>query len=143
MAEESSALGELADRIRRLEERVTRLAGGQRPISAGSGGRHKAPAIGEFVRAKAPKGAPETALVIGAFLERVERLPSFNRADLEDGFRRSKLAVPVNLRETINKVVAKGHMTQAMEKKDKLDAFIVTQSGDDYVDAMTIRRRTK
>jgi len=53
---------------------------------------------------------------------------------LEKGFRDSKEKVPQNVPDKIQKNIAKGHMMEAAEEKDELKAYVLTNSGEKFVE---------
>jgi hypothetical protein len=94
----------------------------------------KAVAIKEFILAKRPKNDVQRALAIGYYLEKYQGLSSFNVRDLEDGFRAAKEKVPQNVPDKVQINVRKGHMMEAKEKKDGLKAYVLTNTGEKYVE---------
>ena len=90
--------------------------------------------IKEFILSKKPKGDVQKTLVVGFYLEKYEGLDCFNREDLENGFRSAKETVPTNIGVDVNENIRKGYFAEAREKKDKLKAWYLTNSGEECVD---------
>jgi len=90
--------------------------------------------IKEFILQKKPKNDIQKTLAIGYYLENFENFCSFNVRDLEKGFRDSKEKVPQNVPDKIQKNIAKGHMMEAAEGKDELKAYVLTNSGEKFVE---------
>ena len=90
--------------------------------------------IKEFILSKKPKGDIQKTLVIGFYLEKYEGLDCFNRKDLENGFRSAMEAVPTNVGVDANENIRRGYFAEAKEKKDKLKAWYLTNSGEECVD---------
>jgi hypothetical protein len=127
---------DLADRVSLLEARVSRLeseahanSGGPKPVKKGK-------SLSEWVQQKKPHSAVETAAVIGVYLERLERLKAFTQEDLRAGFRSAKEPIPVNIAETINKNIRKGHFAELPEKRDGLRLLYVTNTGEQFVEGL-------
>ena len=90
--------------------------------------------IKEFILSKKPKNDIQKTLVVGFYLEKYEGLDCFNREDLENGFRSAKETVPSNINVDVNENIRKGYFAEAREKKDKLTAWYVTNSGEECVE---------
>jgi len=90
--------------------------------------------IKEFILQKKPKNDIQKALAIGYYLEKYEDSTSFNAKDLEKGFRDAREKVPANVPDKIQKNIAKGHMMEAEKEKDGLKAYVLTSSGEKFVE---------
>jgi len=90
--------------------------------------------IKEFILAKKPEGDVQKTLVIGYYLEKYEGLDSFTAKDIEDGFRTAKETVPENINDKVNLNIKNGHMMEAKEKKDNRKAWVLTASGERYIE---------
>jgi hypothetical protein len=90
--------------------------------------------IKEFILSKKPKDDVQKTLAIGYFLEQHQHYTSFNVKDIESGFRASKEKVPLNIPDKIQMNLKKGQMMEAKEKKDNIKAYVLTNSGDRYVE---------
>ncbi len=124
---------DLASRVAELERRVAALeasrSAGPEP-SAGS----KSTSVREFVISKGPKSSVETTLLIAYYLEKYAGMTTFNHDDLVRGFAQAKEPAPGNLSDMVYKNIRRGLLTEAQEKKDKSKAWIVTNSGERFVE---------
>lgn len=125
---------EIADIMKKLEEherRISKLEGMPEKKSAGE---EKKLSVKEFILAKKPRNAVQKALVIGYYLEYLSGQESFNVKDLVEGFRLAKEPSIKNMNDTVNMNIKNGHMMLAREKKDKLTAWIITNTGEKFVE---------
>ena len=90
--------------------------------------------IKEFILQKKPKNDTQKALAIGYYLENFERFTSFNTRDVEKGFRDAREKVPPNVSDKIQMNISKDHMMDAGEEKDDLKAYVLTNSGERFVE---------
>lgn len=128
----------IEERVSSLEQRVadleTQLSAGNPAGGQDSNTNGKKLSIKEFVLEKKPKGDVQKTLVISHYLEKYENMTSVNVDDLAKYFRLSKEPVPGNLNDKINMNIRKGHMTEAEEKKDNKKAWVVTNTGEQFVE---------
>jgi hypothetical protein len=89
--------------------------------------------IKEFLLERAASDDVQKTLAIGYFLETQEGMSSFNKTDLEKGFRAAKETVPANINDKVNMSIKNGHMMDAAEKKNSLKAWNLTSSGEKYL----------
>lgn len=89
----------------------------------------------EFILSKKPKDDVQRTLAIGYYLEKYEGLSPFNVRDLEKGFRDAREKVPQNTGDKVQLNVKKGHMMDIKEKRDNLKTWILTNSGEEYVES--------
>ena len=90
--------------------------------------------IKEFILSRKPKNAVQKTLAIGYYLERHGGLSSFNIRDLEKSFRTAREKIPQNVGDKVQKSIETGHMMEAKGKKDNLKAWVLTDSGETYVE---------
>lgn len=90
----------------------------------------------EFILIKNPANDVQRTLCIGYFLENYEDLSSFNKRDLEEGFRRAREKLPKNVNDKVNLNIRKGYMYEASEKKDNLKVWNLTNSGQEEVERL-------
>lgn len=119
---------------KKLEEHDKRLSKLESLFLAKPGAVKKQVSIKEFIISKKPKDDVQRALAIGYYLEKYEELFSFNVRDLEKGFRDAKEKIPKNINLCVIANIRKGHMMEAKEKKDNLKAWVLTNSGEKYVE---------
>lgn len=120
---------EIKKRLEEHEERISKLEGlpQGKPVVA------KKTSIKEFILSKTAKNEVQKTLAIAYYLENYEGLASFNAKDLEGGFRKAKERVPGNINDKVNSNITKGYMMDVREKKDKLRAWVLTNSGEKFV----------
>src|SRR2546430_8087789 len=130
-----TSLQQIAERLLSLEKRMTELEvrlsdrpAPQRPIDA------KEVSVKEFVIEKKPSNDVEKTLVIGYFLERYAGIAPYNVDDLSRHFQLAKEAIPGNINDKVNMNIKKGHMAEAREKKNKKKAWMLTNSGERFVE---------
>ncbi len=73
-------------------------------------------------------------LLIAYFFEKFENLSSFNSEDLKNGFRNAKIKIPLNINDKVNINISNGHMMEIQEKKDAKKAWILTATGEKFVE---------
>jgi len=129
-------LHRLAERVLALEKRMAKLEGRHAEDAGLPKARDsKEMSVKEFILAKRPSNDVEKTLAIGYFLERFKGLDSFNIDDLSRYFQLAKEAIPQNINDKVNMNIKKGHLAEAKEKKDKKKAWIVTNSGEAFVES--------
>lgn len=124
----------IADIIKKLEDherRISKLEGMPEKKFAGE---EKRLSVKEFILVKKPRNAVQKALVIGYYLEYLAGQESFNVKGLGEGFRLAKETPPKNMNDTVNVNIKNGHMMLAREKRDNLTAWIITNTGEKFVD---------
>lgn len=124
-----------------IKDIMTKLGDHESRISALEGMPAKKPqaegkklSIKEFLLAKKPRDGVQQTLVIGYYLEHLEGMDKFNTKDLAEGFRSAKEPLPTNINDKVNLSIRKGHMMEAKEKKDKSKAWVLTNSGEKFVE---------
>jgi hypothetical protein len=90
--------------------------------------------IKEFIISKKPSNDVEITLVIGYFLEKYEEIASFNARDLNDGFQRARESIPKNINDKVGMCCSHGFMMEADQKKGNIKAWILTNSGEKFVE---------
>lgn len=125
--------GDLSSRIEELERRVAGIEAWMHRTSEPPSGA-KPLSVREFVISKSPKTGVDTTLLIAYYLEKFSGLSPSNHADLAHGFAQAKEPLPSNLSDTVYKNVRRGYMAEAPEKKDGSKAWIVTNSGERFVE---------
>jgi hypothetical protein len=90
--------------------------------------------IKEFILTKNPIDDVQKTLIIGYYLEHFEGADKFNVKDLTEGFRLAREPIPMNVNDKVNLNIAKGYMMAAKEKKDKFKAWVLTNTGERFVE---------
>lgn len=126
-----SEIEELKKIINKHERRISNLEG---MTKTEEGKKQKKTSLKEFIISKNPKGDVKKALTIGYYLEKHEDEPFFNANDLKKGFKESKEKIPDNISDKISKNIKKGHMMKYEEKKEDQEAYVLTNSGERYLE---------
>ncbi|MCK4353921.1 MAG: hypothetical protein KAW83_01590 [Dehalococcoidia bacterium] len=125
---------EIAEIKKKLEEHDKRLSNLESLFQAKPEAIEKQISIKEFILSKKPKSDIQKTLAIAYYLERHKGLLSFNVKDLRGGFRNAREKVPENINVCVIKNIENGHMMETEEKKDKLKAWVLTNTGEEYVE---------
>jgi len=131
-----SELKALAERVLLLEKRVAQLEGrhgteADTPLSKSV----KEMSVKEFILAKRPSNDVEKTLAIGYYLEKLGGESSFNIDDIARHFILAKEATPLNINDKVNMNIRKGHMAETRSKKEKKKAWMLTNSGERFVES--------
>jgi hypothetical protein len=126
---EGISLSELAKKLDDHEKRISTLEGIPIPKS-----QNKKLSIKEFLLSKKPSDDVQKTLAIGYYFEQFESMTSFNSRDLADGFRTAKEPPPQNINDKVNLNIRKGHIMEAKEPKDNLKSWVLTHSGEKFVE---------
>lgn len=123
---------EIKKKLKEHEERISKLesVSQTKPETV-----KKKISIKEFILSKKPKNDVQKTLVVGCYLEKYENISPFNVKDLERGFIAAREKVPKNIGDKVQKNVKKGHMMEFKERKDNLKAWILTNSGEKYIES--------
>ena len=124
---------EIKERLGRMEERLAKLEGSkQKELKTFK----KVISINEFIGSQKLSGDVQRTLAVGYYLEKHEGLSSFNAKDLVGAYR--KLKIPksqnINFNYKAIKNIQQGYMMETREKKDKQKAWVLTLSGEKYVE---------
>ena len=130
MAEE----GIIKDLMKRLDDHERRISVLESAPAKKIQAEGKKLSVKEFLLTKKPNDDVQRTIVIGYYLEHFESMGSFNIRDLADGFRSAKEPLPSNINDKVNSNIGKGYMMEAKEKKDKLKAWVLTNSGEKFVE---------
>jgi hypothetical protein len=126
---------EIAKIMSKLEEHEKRISIMEKVFQTSPEAVKKRISIKEFILSKKAKGDVQRTLSIGYYLEKYEAFSSFDVRDLEKGFRDAKEKVPNNINLCVIANIKKGHMMEAKEKKDRLKAWVLTNSGEEHVES--------
>ena len=129
-----SAEDSLANIMRTLEEHESRISALEGMPAKKIQAEGKKLSVKEFLLTKKPTDDVQRTLVIGYYLEHFESMDRFNARDLSDGFRSAKEPLPTNINDKVNSNIGKGYMMEAKEKKDKFKAWVLTNSGEKFVE---------
>jgi hypothetical protein len=131
-------LDAILDAIKGLDARITKIEAG----TMGASGRKTAASasaeklsIREFLLKHPPTNDVQRTLAVGYYFETYEGMGTFTRADLEKGYRDAKHSLPSNMSMNIQQCVKAGNMMEAKEKKDNKPAYVVTSTGELFVES--------
>ncbi len=88
----------------------------------------------EFLLSIKPESHVLKTLSIGYYLEKFGESAAFNTTDLENAFREAKESLPSNINQMVNENIKKGHIMEAKEKKNGLKSWVLTSSGEIFVE---------
>ena len=126
---------ELKRLLQEHERRISKLEGVlTKPIAEDKPARRKKLSLNEFLRSKKSKNKVQKALAVGYYLEHYSQLASFNKDDLRMAFQGAKEPPLSNINAFINQNIANGHMMAVAKKKDNKKAYILTSSGEKFVE---------
>jgi len=128
--------GTMKDIMKKLEEHERRISALESTPAKKIQAEGKRLSVKEFLLTKKPGDDVQRTLVIGYYLEHFESMDSFNIRDLADGFRAAKEPPPININDKVNLNIRKGYMMEAKEKKDKSKAWVLTNSGEKFVEGV-------
>lgn len=126
------------DAIKGLNARITKLEGHPADASDSNSDANQAKAkkiaIKEFLLENPPPDDIRRTLAVGYFLENNVGMASFTKADLLQGYSNAKESPPSNIGVNISHCIKQGHMMEADEKKNNKTAYVVTRSGEQFVE---------
>jgi hypothetical protein len=122
-----------------LETRITKIetaaeAGGITKSAEQTKAKKKT-AIKEFLLENPPPDDIRRTLAVGYFLENNEGMSSFTKVDLLRGYGDAKESPPSNIGVNIGHCIKQGHMMEADGKKNNKTAYVVTRSGEQFVES--------
>ncbi|MBW4258147.1 hypothetical protein [Methanobacterium subterraneum] len=124
-------ISELMDKLKDLENRVSRLEGNK---VLNTGESKKKLSIREFLKSKHLNNDVQKSLAIGYYLEKYDTIGSFNSNDIKKGFKEAREKVPKNVADKIQLNIKKAHIMDSGEKKDGFKAYVLTNSGEKFVE---------
>lgn len=90
--------------------------------------------IKEFLITKRVDDDVKRTLVITYFSEHIEKNDSVNTDDLKKYFNLAKCQLPKNINDKVNMNIKNAHMMEASTKKDNKKAWILTATGEQFVE---------
>lgn len=73
-------------------------------------------------------------LAIGYFMENIEKISPFNTDDFKKYFQLAKYPLPSNINDRVNMNIKNGHIMEATEKKENKKAWVLTSTGEKFVE---------
>ena len=93
--------------------------------------------LGEFLDQKGnPQKHTDVVAVFAYWLFKAEKMKSFNAKDIVECYNRTRRTKPSNPNQIINQNVATHLFAEAEEKKDGYKAWVITRTGEEYVEKM-------
>jgi predicted nucleotidyltransferase component of viral defense system len=93
--------------------------------------------LAEFLRTKNPKSHGDKILTFGYFLEKDKGYSSFNLNDIDTCYKEARIPKTKNFSPYLIQLIRDGYLMDAEEKKDNKKAWILTDSGLKFVEALT------
>lgn len=127
----------ILEAIKNLDARITKIEANPTGSSSGKtamGASGKKLSIREFLLKHPPTTDVQRTLAVGYYLETHEGMGSFTNADLERGYRDAKHSLPSNMSMNIKRCIEAGNMMETKEKKDKKPTYVVTSTGEQFVE---------
>ena len=127
---------QIEKRIASLEDRVSKLEQKTSPTLSESvvSDSKKKISIKEFLMNKKVDDDVKRTLAIAYFLEHIEKNESINTDDLKKAFSLAKSPLPSNINDKVNMNIKNAHMMEASEKKDNKKAWVLTATGEQFVE---------
>jgi len=130
----------IEQRLLELEARVSKLEeGGLSPCAGSATTTQKKISAKEFLMKNELKSEAQKTLALGYYLEYVEGVSSFNIDDLVSVLQAAKEKRPKNINDMVNKNIGRGLLMEAAEKKDSKKAWVLTSTGEKYVEKELIK----
>lgn len=120
---------------KRLEDHEKRISELETPLQTRPERVQKKESIKEFLLTKKPNGYAKKVLAVGYYLENYEGYTCFNIKDLESWFRSAKEPLPKNMNDTVNGNISQGYIMEAGSEKDSITAWVLTKTGEEYVES--------
>ena len=93
--------------------------------------------LAEFMNQKRPSAHPEYILCFGCYLEKFKNMTSFNLEDVTSCYREARLAPTTNFSQSVGYLIRDGRIMLAPEKKDSKKAWVLTNTGLQFVEQMS------
>lgn len=91
----------------------------------------------EFIKNKGnPSSHTDIAIIFSYWLHKKEKIGSYNKDDIENCYTVARITKPKNVSDVMNRLQAKGYLMPANQKKDNKKAWIITKSGEEYVEQL-------
>ncbi len=119
----------ILDELKKLNDRVSKLESPEVRVVTPEA-KEKKLSIKEFLLVLSPNDDVQRTLSIAYYYEIQEGLTSFNKVDIEKGFRSAKEKVPSNINDKIGMCVKNGYMMETEDRKDSLKAWTLTSTGE-------------
>lgn len=125
---------DLEERVEDLERRVRKLEEGE--VSTDSNDVTAPIEMSDFKKDFNPKTYADKATVVARYLEKHEELESFDRDDLNQGFKLCKWKRPANMSDIISKAAERKELFMRAGEKDGKKKWMLTETGEEYVESL-------
>lgn len=107
------------------------------PTSAPATGEQTLPGtLVEFTRIKNPSQYTDRIVIFAYWLFKKEKMSSYNSSDIENCYNETRITKPANISDMMNKIQGQGLITPVKEEKDGKKAWVITDTGEKYVEQM-------
>ncbi|MEM4142837.1 MAG: hypothetical protein QW445_01680 [Candidatus Bathyarchaeia archaeon] len=95
------------------------------------------PSLVEFINAKGnPSEHTDLELLFAYWLLKKENMTFYNVSDIENCYNEARIPKPRNINDVQNKLQKKGYITLVKEQKEGKKAWVITLTGEKYVQEM-------
>jgi len=124
---------DLEKRVEDLERRVRKLEEGE--VSTASKDDITVPIeMSDFKKDFNPETYADKATVVARYLEKHEGLESFDRDDLNQGFKLCKWKRPANMSDIISKAAERKELFMRAGEQDGKKKWMLTETGEEYAE---------
>jgi hypothetical protein len=131
---------DIEKRIMELEERISKiemLLASVNESKLGEIAKTKKFSAKEFLINKKLQSEAQKTLALAFYLEHIENNKSFNIDDLSRAFQLAKEKRPQNINDAVNRNISRGFLMEAPEKKDNKKAWVLTSTGEKFVEELS------
>jgi hypothetical protein len=125
---------DLSELKKQIEEHERRISSLEKRFQSRTKTSKTKLSIQNFILNKTPQNDVHKALAIGYYLEKYDGFSSFTSKEIENGFIRAREILPGNVSDKIKKNKENGYMMNAVEKKEKKLAYVLTNQGIAFVE---------
>jgi hypothetical protein len=91
----------------------------------------------EFLKSKGnPRSHTDKATIFSYWLFHKEKMNCYNIDDIEKCYDEARITKPKNITDVMNKIQKKGYVKPVPKEKNGKKAWIITQTGEEYVEKM-------
>ena len=91
----------------------------------------------EFIKAKGnPSEHTDIEVIFSYWLLKKENMTSYNATDIQNCYNSSRITKPANINGIMNRIQETGYVMEVKEKKDNKKAWVITATGEKYVQEM-------
>lgn len=93
--------------------------------------------LAEFIKAKGnSSGHTDIEVLCAYWLLKKGNMTSYNVTDIQNCYDEARIAKPANINDVMNSIQASGYIMPVKEKKDGKKAWVITGTGEKYVQEM-------